>query len=159
MTEERTPGDDAAAALPAAPVPAADSPVLLYDGVCGFCDGTVRFILARDAGGPMRFAPLQGEFAAVLLRNEPRLRSMDSLLLVSTDNHGVRRIAVRSDAALGIAGYLGGPWALAARIARLVPRPLRNAAYDLFARFRYRLFGRFDACILPAPDVRDRFID
>ena len=132
--------------------------VLLYDGLCGFCDRTVRFILARDPGGSMMFAPLQGEYAAGVFRQRPALRNVDSLILVDGVAHAEdARISVRSDAVLEIARYLGGPWR-AAMILRLVPSALRNWGYDLFARHRYRLFGRYDSCPIPAPEQRARFI-
>jgi predicted DCC family thiol-disulfide oxidoreductase YuxK len=132
--------------------------VLLYDGLCGFCNGTVRFVLDRDAGGAMRFAALQGEYAASVLAGHPSMDGIDSLVLIDTDGVGNERVLIRSDAVLRVARYLGGPWRLFG-IFRLVPRPLRDWAYSLFARFRYRLFGRYDACPLPAPAVRERFID
>lgn len=136
-----------------------DKPVLLYDGLCGFCDRTVQFILARDPGGAMRFAPLQGQFAGEVLRRFPALEGVDSLVLVdSAPAAAGMPPLVRSDAILAIAGYLGWPWG-AATLLRLVPRGLRDWGYDLFARHRYRLFGRYDSCPLPDAAVRARFID
>lgn len=132
-------------------------PVLLYDGLCGFCEGAVRFILARDPGGWMRFAPLEGEFARQVLKEHPSLREIDSLILVEPGDRAPSPL-VRSDAVLAIVEYLGWPWR-AAGVVRLAPRAVRDWAYDLFARHRHRLFGRYDACPLPSPDVRSRFID
>ena len=132
-------------------------PVLLYDGLCGFCDRTVQFVLARDPGGRMRFAPLQGEYARQILKEHASLRDIDSLILVEA-GVDVHSPLVRSDAILAIAGYLGWPWR-AAGVFRIVPRPLRDWAYDVFARQRYRLLGRYDACPLPSAEVRARFID
>lgn len=134
-------------------------PVLLYDGLCGFCDATVQFVLSRDPRGSLRFAPLQGAFAARVLSRHPELRTVDSLILVEYGTHdGIERVRVRSDGALAVARYLGGPWRLAG-VLRIVPRPFRDAVYDGFARIRYRLFGRRDACALPSPGVRSRFLD
>jgi len=132
-------------------------PVLLYDGLCGFCDRTVQFILARDPGGRMHFAPLQGEYARQVLEEHPSLRDVDSLILVEAVDEPHTPL-VRSDAILAIADYLGWPWR-AAIVFRILPTALRDWAYDLFARHRYRLFGRYDACPLPSPDVRARFVD
>lgn len=155
----RTPDDTASAAAQPAAALSVQQPVLLYDGLCGFCNGTVRFVLARDPGGAMRFAPLQGEFAATLLERRPDLRRVDSLLLVTPGSDpDVPNVAIRSTAALEIGIYLGGAWAFTARLARLVPRPVRDRVYDLFARFRYRIFGRYDSCPLPDPAVRARFL-
>lgn len=134
-------------------------PVLLYDGLCGFCDRTVQFILARDPGGIMRFAPLQGEFAGDVLRRHPALEGVDSLVWVdASEQPNLARPLVRSDAILAIADYLRWPWR-AAGVFRIVPRFLRDWAYDRFARHRYRLFGRYDACPLPSAETRARFID
>ena len=135
-----------------------ERPVLLYDGVCGFCDSTVQFIIKRDRRGEMRFAPLQGEFAGQVLRRHPELNGVDSLILVERAGTGAEVVSARSEAVVRIGEYLGGGWS-AARLLRVVPRFLRDAVYDLFARFRYRLFGRMDACPIPSPAVRARFID
>lgn len=133
------------------------NPVLLYDGLCGFCDRTVQFILARDPAGTMRFAPLQGDFAREVLARHQQLQGVDSLVLVNSGPAGAPPL-VRSDAILGITDYLGWPWRAFA-VLRLVPRALRDWGYDLFARHRYHIFGRFDSCPLPDAAVRARFID
>ena len=130
---------------------------MLYDGLCGFCDGSVQFVLAHDRQRTMRFAPLQGQFAAAALARQPTLRGLDSIVLIEQTDAG-ERVWVQSDAVLRIAEYLGGRYRLA-RVLRIVPRFLRNGAYALFARYRYRLFGRLDACALPPANVRSRFID
>lgn len=132
------------------------SVILLYDGLCGFCDRTVCFLLRRDPDGAMKFAPLQGETAADIMSRHPWLKEVDSLVLVTRDRDG-ESVSVRSEAVLGIAGYLGGPWRLA-RAFRLVPRRLRDIAYAQFARRRYRWFRRLDACRLPRPEERARFL-
>jgi predicted DCC family thiol-disulfide oxidoreductase YuxK len=132
--------------------------VLLYDGLCGFCDGTVQYVLSRDPGGALRFAALQGEYAQGVLSRHAGLHGVDSLVLVVTTDGVAERILVRSDAALELARYLGGAWRLV-QVLRVVPRPIRDGAYDLFARWRYRLFGRRAACRIPQAAERDRFID
>jgi predicted DCC family thiol-disulfide oxidoreductase YuxK len=129
---------------------------LLYDGLCGFCDGVVQFVLARDARGTLRFAPLQGEFARGVMERHPGLRGMDSLVLV-TGAGATETVAVRSDAALDVAAYLGGIWGVT-RVLRVVPRPLRDWGYDLFARYRYRIFGQRATCRIPEPAARARFL-
>jgi predicted DCC family thiol-disulfide oxidoreductase YuxK len=134
-----------------------DAPVLLYDGVCGFCDATVQFIIERDRRAEMLFAPLQGPFAADVLGRHPELRGVDSLILVQRNSAGTEVVSARSEAVVRIGEYLGRGWGLA-RVLRIVPRFLRDAGYDLFARFRYRLFGRMDSCPIPAPEVRARFL-
>ncbi|HYN84264.1 MAG TPA: DCC1-like thiol-disulfide oxidoreductase family protein [Pyrinomonadaceae bacterium] len=134
-------------------------PVLLYDGVCGFCNRAVQTVLARDRRGTMRFAALQSDYARRLVERHPSLAGVDSVVYVEPSADGLgERVFVRSDAALRVAAYLGGPWRIFLA-ARLIPRAVRDRLYDLFARHRYRLFGRRDACMLPPPDARRRFLD
>ena len=136
-----------------------DGPVLLYDGLCGFCDGTVQFILRHDRRGTLRFATLQGDFARDVIARHPELAGVDSLVLVERGGLTDReKVYVRSDGALRVARYLGGGWHLT-RVVAVVPRVLRDWAYDAFARIRYRVFGRFDSCPIPTPEQRARFID
>jgi predicted DCC family thiol-disulfide oxidoreductase YuxK len=132
-------------------------PVLLYDGLCGFCDGLVQFVLGRDPRGVLRFAPLQGEFARGVFERHPELRGIDSLILVEAPATSDERVYVRSDGALRVARHLGGWWR-AALVLRIVPRFIRDAAYNGFARIRYKVFGRYDACPIPSPEQRARFI-
>src|SRR6478736_8898627 len=114
-----------------------DGPVLLYDGLCGFCDGTVQFILEHDRRGTLRFATLQGDFARDVIARHPEVAGVDSLVLVEPDfGSGRENVYVRSEGALRVARYLGGGWHLARAVA-IVPRFLRDRAYDAFARIRY----------------------
>ena len=134
-------------------------PVLLYDGVCGFCNKSVQTVLASDRRGTMRFAALQSEYARGVVGRHPSLAGIDSAVYVEPAGGGrAERVHVRSEAALRVAAYLGGPWKIFL-FARLVPRPLRDRLYDLFARQRYRLFGKRDTCMLPPPEARKRFLD
>ena len=135
-----------------------DGPVLLYDGLCGFCDGTVQFILRHDRKKTLRFATLQGDFARGVIERHPELAGVDSLVLVERDESGRDRVHIRSAGALRVARYLGGAWHLA-RIVAVVPRFLRDWGYDGFARIRYRVFGRYDRCPIPSLEQRARFVD
>jgi len=131
-----------------------EGPLLLYDGVCALCNGAVRFVLRRDATGVVRFAPLHGDTARAVLSQHPELNAVDSMIWIDPDG----AIALRSDAAIAIGRHVGGFWAPAARLARLVPRPLRDGVYDFIARIRYRVFGRYDVCPLPPAESRGRFL-
>ncbi|HEX8557691.1 MAG TPA: DCC1-like thiol-disulfide oxidoreductase family protein [Pyrinomonadaceae bacterium] len=133
------------------------APVLLYDGVCGFCNRSVQMILDHDRRGEMRFAALQSDYGAAVVGRHPELRGVDSVVYVEQAPGG-ERVHIRSDAALKVAAYLGGFWRLFLA-ARVLPRGFRDYCYDLFARNRYRLFGRRDACMLPPPEARSRFLD
>jgi predicted DCC family thiol-disulfide oxidoreductase YuxK len=132
------------------------SQILLYDGLCGFCDRTVQFILRHDPRGPMRFAPLQGSSAKTILARHPELEGVDSLILVEGTGDA-ETTSIRSEAVLRILAYLGGIWTVSV-VLRLVPRPVRDWAYALFARYRYKVFGFYDVCPMPTLEVRERFL-
>ena len=133
------------------------APVLLYDGVCGFCNKTVQMILDHDRRGELRFAAVQSDYGQAVIARHTELRGVDSVVFVERRGGG-ERVHVRSDAALKVAAYLGGFWKLFLA-AWVLPRALRDYLYDLFARNRYRLFGKYDSCMLPPPEVRSRFLD
>jgi len=133
---------------------APDGPVVLFDGVCNLCTGVVRFVVPRDEAGRVRFAALQSEPGQELLAACGLPTSdFDSLVLVDDGEY-----YTKSAAALRLAGYLDGPVSLLAWL-RAVPRPLRDAVYDAVADHRYRVFGRKDRCMMPTPDVEERFLD
>ncbi|HEY9232366.1 MAG TPA: DCC1-like thiol-disulfide oxidoreductase family protein, partial [Blastocatellia bacterium] len=89
----------------------------------------------------------------------PELNNIDSVVLVERPSDADdERVFIRSDAALRVVAYLGGWWKWLL-VFRILPRPVRDLFYDLFARYRYRLFGKYDSCLVPSPDVRSRFID
>lgn len=136
-----------------------EAPVLLYDGVCGFCNKSVQMILDHDKRGTMRFAALQSDFGRAVVERHPFLKEVDSVVYLERDRTtGEERVFVRSAAALRIAQYLGGFWRLFLA-ARIIPTPVRDFLYNLFARNRYRFFGKYDTCMLPPPEVRSRFLD
>lgn len=129
--------------------------IILFDGVCNLCAWAVRFIIARDPAGRFRLASLQSAAGRSLLARygvdappEP-----ESVILIEGG-----QIYMRSDAALRIARGLRAPWPLA-WAAIIMPRPLRDLGYDFVARNRYRWFGRQEACWLPTPALRARFLD
>ena len=132
-------------------------PVLLYDGLCGFCNGAVQFILRHDYHALFKFAPLQGDFGQAVLARHSEVASVDSLLLVERSSTGQEQIFARSDAVLRIVRELGWPWRLGVMFA-VVPRFARDGAYDLFARLRYRLFRRYETCPVPSAEQRSRFM-
>ncbi len=136
-------------------------PIIYYDGLCGLCDGFARFVVARDRLARYRFAPLQGETARVRLGANLPLDALSTIVL--EDDPALRPIGaadglrVRSDAALAILAGLGHGWGVV-RVLRIVPRPIRDWVYNFIARHRLRWFGRRDACRIPGPDERDRFL-
>lgn len=134
------------------------APVLLYDGVCGVCNRAVRTILRLDPTGPLRFAALDSVFAKAIIERHPEIADVDSVVFVDDPGRPSERVAVRSGSAMRVVDYLGGPWRVL-KIARLVPTPLRDWLYDRFAAIRYRVFGKYDTCPLPPPEVRARFVE
>jgi predicted DCC family thiol-disulfide oxidoreductase YuxK len=133
-----------------------DGPILLFDGVCTLCDGAVQFVMRHDGAARIRFAPLQSDAAKPFLaRAGLDARYLDSLVFV--DDAG--RVHAGSDAALGVGRLLDGPWRGIAVAGGIVPRVVRDAVYRLVARHRYRVFGQKEACRIPTPDERARFLD
>lgn len=135
------------------------SNIVLYDGQCGFCDRTVQWLLDHDRQGRLRYAALQGPTAREVQARHPRLPpGLDSLILVQTEHGGRERVYWYSRAVVRILWLLPWPWrALAVMV--LIPRPLRDLGYRAFARIRFRVFGRLDACRVPTAEERARFLD
>lgn len=137
------------------------SPVLLYDGECGFCAESVQLVLRYERRGTVRFAPLQGAFAASVRARHPEIASIDSMLWVEpaeANSGSSERIFVRSAAALRLVRYLGGVWRVLL-LGYLLPARLRDALYDFVARHRHQIAGARDACLVIPSDRRHRFID
>lgn len=133
--------------------------LVLYDGTCGLCHGLIQFVLPRDSSGRFHFAPLQGALAMDLLaRFSDASRHLDTMHVITNYRGDVQTHLVKSQAALFVLTTLGGPWRACAPL-RLLPRSWRDRGYDLIARHRWRFFGRRDACVVPAPERRDRFHD
>lgn len=143
---------NATSAVSDATRPAADGPVIFFDGVCGLCNHFVNFVLPRDKQHVFRFAPLQGETARVLL---PPSDVEDVSTVVVLSQEGLLR---QSSAAVYILRRLGGVWAIVGALLWIIPRPLRNLGYKLVARYRYLLFGKKEACRMPSPEERAMFL-
>ena len=129
------------------------SAVILFDGVCNFCDSSVNFIIEHDRAGYFRFAPLQTETGQALLA-EHHIDNIetDSVILIENE-----KAYTHSSGALRIASKLDGVWSWLYFFI-VVPRPIRDFFYKLFARYRYRLFGKKDACMMPKPEIREKFL-
>lgn len=133
--------------------------LLLYDGVCGLCNGLVRFLLPRDTDGVFVFASLQSAIGQSFVRQFAETADDLTTFYVITNYRSASPVLLaKSRAALFVSETLSGFWRTA-RLLRLVPPALLDRVYDLVARHRYRLFGRSDTCPLPAPGDRHRFID
>ena len=128
-------------------------PVLLFDGVCNLCNGMVRFVVGREADPKLRFASLQSDFGRRLLKDRGLPQGyLQGLVLVEGG-----QTFLNSEAAVRVALYLRRPWRWFA-VLRLAPSWLREPVYRIVARQRYRLFGKRDACPLPLPELRERFL-
>lgn len=135
--------------------------IVFYDGVCTFCDGTVRLLYDLDARRTLSFATLQGPLGAALIEAHSRtLTGVDSIIFVTAFDTAHQRIESKSTAILGILQGLGGAWSLVA-LFRLVPRAARDRVYDAFAKRRYRWFGKknLNACMIPTEEDKGRFFD
>ena len=137
--------------MPASP----SSELLFYDGHCGLCHRAVKFVLKHDrSGNAFRFAPLQGSTFQSRVFPEQRAALPDSIVVLTDAGS----LLVRSDAFVHILRRLGGGWSFLASLIDVIPRSLRDLAYDFIARVRYRVFGkRDDLCPIVPPDLRARF--
>ena len=136
------------------------NPIVLYDGVCGLCNRSVQFLLKHDKEARFRFASLQSDFARkVLGRHGLDPKDLDTVHVVENYDQPGERVLQRSDAILRAGRELGGFWSASSSVARIVPRPLRDLVYRFVATNRYRVFGKYDTCMLPDPNQRSRFLD
>ncbi len=127
--------------------------IILFDGVCNFCNGSVNFIVERDRAGYFKFAPLQSEIGRQLLGEHGIDKAAtDSVVLIENG-----RAYTRTTAVLRIAKKLPGAWRFFYGLS-VVPSFVRDVFYKLFARYRYKMFGRQEACLMPTPQIRERFL-
>ncbi len=128
--------------------------ILLFDGLCNLCNGSVNFILKRDKGGKFKFASLQSEIGIELTKKyNIDLTIVDSIILIKNE-----KVFIKSDAVLEILKDMPIGWRLL-RIGIILPKVIRDYLYDIIAKHRYRIFGKKDECPIPPKDVQDRFLD
>jgi predicted DCC family thiol-disulfide oxidoreductase YuxK len=130
-----------------------DDDVILYDGVCIFCSRWIRFVATRDVARRFRFTPIQSGYGT-------RLAQAFGINPEDPDTNAVVHGGVayfKSDAALTVLGALPG-WGWT-RALFWVPKPLRDVVYDLVARNRYRIFGKYQECFVPDADMRTRVLE
>ncbi|MEI9957009.1 MAG: thiol-disulfide oxidoreductase DCC family protein [Ferruginibacter sp.] len=128
-------------------------PVILFDGVCNFCNSAVNFVIKRDKKAQIQFAPLQSEKGRLFLRqyNLPT-NSMDTFVFIEEG-----KVYTRSTAALRVSRYLSGLWPACYGLI-IVPKFIRDGVYNWVAKNRYKWFGVREQCMMPSPEVRKRFI-
>jgi predicted DCC family thiol-disulfide oxidoreductase YuxK len=126
--------------------------IILFDGYCNLCSGSVRFVIKRDPKGYFRFASLQSESGRRLLEAHGLTASRSIVLLEEG------KLYRKSTAVLRICRHLKGLWKLL-YILCWIPKPLRDRLYDVVARHRYQWFGKKDECLIPTPELRGRFLE
>ncbi|QPA32791.1 thiol-disulfide oxidoreductase DCC family protein [Thermaerobacillus caldiproteolyticus] len=127
--------------------------IILFDGICNFCNASVHFIIKRDPQARFRFAPLQSEAGRKMLAKYGIPEDMGSLIVIDGE-----RYYTKSSAALRVCKYLKGFWKLF-YVFILVPRPIRDRFYHFIAENRYKWFGKRESCMIPTPDIRKRFLE
>lgn len=133
--------------------------LVLYDGVCGLCNRLLQFLLRHDHRRVFNFASLQSAVGqSTVERSGGNPRDLTSFYVVADYRTAASRVLTRSDAALFVLSELQWPWRAALWMG-WVPNGIRDRIYDLIARYRYQVFGRYDRCLIPGPEFRDRFID
>lgn len=128
--------------------------IIVFDGLCNLCTASVQFILRHERMPHFKFTPMQSKAGGALLAaNGLAPDDVDTFVLIEDG-----RPYLRSDAAIRVARHLSAPWSLATALA-IIPRPIRDWAYRIIARNRYQWFGRREACMVPSPEVRARFLE
>ncbi|MCZ8534457.1 thiol-disulfide oxidoreductase DCC family protein [Psychrobacillus psychrodurans] len=126
--------------------------IVLFDGECNFCDASVQFIIKRDPKGYFQFAAQQSDIGETFKREYAVPDTLDSILVI--DQHKVYN---SSDAALQISKHLNGLWSYL-YVLKVIPKPIRNVVYKFIAKNRYAWFGKKDSCMIPPPEIRNRFL-
>jgi len=133
--------------------------IVLYDGVCGLCNRLNQFLLKRDHHDRLRFASLQSDLARKILeRYDADPTDLDTVYVVENYEKVDERLLRRSDAILRALGALGGIWKIS-WLGKIVPRPIRDVFYTLVATNRYRVFGKYEVCMMPDPKYQKKFLD
>ncbi|MGB3210357.1 MAG: DCC1-like thiol-disulfide oxidoreductase family protein [Desulforhopalus sp.] len=128
--------------------------IIIFDGVCNFCNSGVLFIIKRDPQGVFAFTPMQSDTAKVLMAQyQIPAVELDTVLLIKDGS-----CYIRSDAVLEIVKDLTGFWYFFV-IFKVLPTAVRDAFYRIFARNRYRLFGERESCMVPSAEIQSRFIE
>lgn len=129
--------------------------IILFDGVCNLCNGTILYVIKHDGKDMFRYAALQSEIGRKLVSERNiDTSNVDSIILIEP---GVAYFT-KSDAALKIGQSFGGVWTFLS-VFNLIPSGLRNIVYDFIARNRYRWFGKKEVCMIPTPELKAKFLD
>ena len=133
--------------------------LILFDGVCGLCSRLVQFVLARDRQRAFSFASLQSPVGrAAVARAGGNPEELTTLYVFANYREPEARLLTRSRAALFALSVLGWPWK-AGGLVGVLPTAWLDRLYEFVARHRYRAFGRYESCLAPRPEYRNRFLD
>lgn len=131
-----------------------NSPVILFDGICIFCNFWVNFAIKHDPKKKLKFAPFQSNAGQLLLsQHHIAIESINSVILIENG-----KVFTQSSAAFRVCKYLSGIWKIFYGLL-IIPKFLRDFFYNVIARNRYRWFGKKDSCMVPTPELRERFLD
>jgi predicted DCC family thiol-disulfide oxidoreductase YuxK len=136
--------------------------LVIFDGHCGFCNRSVRWLLRHDRRDRLRFAPSESQKIADFLSRHDFSASnteSNSILVVSDLGGPTERVLARSEAIISLLRELPLPWPAAAVALRWIPRPVRDLGYRLIARGRHRIGGRWESCPVPTPAEQTRFLE
>lgn len=129
--------------------------ILFYDGTCGLCHHTVKFVLKHDREAVFRFSQLEGDLFKKTFSETERNSFPDSIVLL-TDN---RQVLIRSSATAYLLEKIGGIWRILSVLLKLIPRPMRDSAYIFVAKIRHKLFKTpDDVCPIVPDDLKKRFL-
>ena len=137
--------------------------LVVYDGECGFCNHSIRWLLRRDGKDRLRFAPSTDPAVAELLAGhgaQPfgKDPGRETVMVFRNIGTPLEELLVRSNAILACLRVLPQPWRMLGAMLRLIPRPLREAGYRFIARERYRIWGRYETCPIPTPEESRHFL-
>jgi predicted DCC family thiol-disulfide oxidoreductase YuxK len=140
-----------------------DRMLVIYDGECGLCNRTIRWLLRHDRQDRLRFAPSNAPAAEEFLASHGIIRFNpgtipDTILVLRNTGTPIEELLIRSNAILACLRVLPQPWPFFASILRLIPRPIRESSYRLVAHWRYRIWGRYATCPIPAAEERRHFL-
>jgi len=131
----------------------AKHPVIIFDGVCNLCNGSVQFVIKRDPQHRFRFASLQSDYGQqVLAQHHLPTNTFNSFLLLDDG-----KLYTKSTAALRVFRHMKGIWPLLYGFS-IVPKFIRNGVYNWIARNRYKWFGKQEACMIPTPELKQLFL-
>ncbi|SDW52274.1 thiol-disulfide oxidoreductase DCC family protein [Flavobacterium degerlachei] len=127
--------------------------IILFDGVCNLCNTAVQFVIKHDKKDLFRFVPLQSDLGQNIIKHIG-IQNTDSIILYEA---GVAYY-IKSEAALEIAKHLSGGIAFLT-IFKILPTALKDSLYDYIAKNRYKWYGRKEACMIPTPELKSKFLE